>query len=118
MKQRVLKAALITACAGIIAGACSMMQDQLTMDNLKDAAIMASGTRYDRPTINGVRVDWCLDYATDCGDKAADRFCQSKGHARSLKWETEDGGGRTIIISDSEICRGGHCTAFKYVICK
>ncbi|HON78359.1 MAG TPA: hypothetical protein PK544_07705 [Spirochaetota bacterium] len=118
MRKSLFFAIMATVAAGIIAGACSMVQEQLNMENLKDAAIMASGTRYDRPMINGIRLDWCRDYATDCGDKAADIFCQSKGHSRSLKWETEDGGGRTIIISDNEICRGSHCTAFKYVICK
>ena len=32
------------------------------------------------PLYNGLAVDWCMDFATDCGKPAADYFCTLQGY--------------------------------------
>jgi len=42
---------------------------------------------YSNPTLNGIRVDWCLgDSLRGCGKPAADAWCRSRGHASSASF--------------------------------
>ncbi|MCB1406016.1 MAG: hypothetical protein KDK01_07065 [Rhodobacteraceae bacterium] len=54
---------------------------------------------------NGERVDGCLHYGRDCGQDAADRFCQVMGYIYAV-----DGAyshvmtSRTLVLGDNRIC--------------
>lgn len=69
------------------------------------------------PTINGIRVDRCWHFATECDEPAATAWCRSKGlsHAINWKWEYTD----TIGQSDGRRCPvPGACGGFSIIVCK
>ncbi len=72
------------------------------------------------PRYGGYRLDWCREWASNCGKPAADEFCRRKGFARAKVWKMDpDIGDRTPtrIITSGEICSSGSCDGFKYITC-
>ena len=72
------------------------------------------------PTINGHRLDWCRQWATDCGEGAANSFCRSKGYSRAKSWEIDSDIGQhspTYVIETGQICNESSCDGFKYIEC-
>jgi len=68
---------------------------------------------------NGERVDGCLHYGRDCGQDAADRFCQMMGYIYAV-----DGGfstvvaDRSLVLGDNRICdRRNGCGQLINVTC-
>ena len=75
-----------------------------------------------KPTIDGYRVDWCREWASNCGRAAADRFCQKIGHRRATsKFSMDrDIGNRspTMVINSGQICNTKGCDGFKSIQCE
>jgi hypothetical protein len=70
------------------------------------------------PTINGIRVDRCWHFATECDEPAATAWCRSKGltHAVQWKWEYLS---NTIGQSDGRTCPiSGACGGFSLIVCE
>lgn len=68
----------------------------LTISTLSAGNALAS-TVYWTPRINGLEVDRCINsyrYPDGCSqgatERAADRFCQGKGHDSASSWEWQD----------------------------
>ncbi len=69
------------------------------------------------PMINGMRVDWCLSWGTDCGQAAADYYCQKEGYARAETWHMEKVE-PTFMMGDGKTCSGkGRCDGFSFIRC-
>lgn len=77
--------------------------------------------RFDFPTIDGYRLDWCLRWATACGKGAADAFCRKKDPTwHAAKWEGDWKIGKrtpTKVIETGQICDQEFCDGFKYIQC-
>jgi hypothetical protein len=71
---------------------------------------------FDTPQVNGVALDWCVTWGTDCGEVAAHRFCQLQGYGRSIGYLTYTPG-RTAVPGDGRICEGNSCGGFLRVEC-
>ena len=72
---------------------------------------------FQNPTINGVRVDWCMTSSLGmCGEVAATAWCRSQGlsHATSFKWAVAP---PTYRQGERNICNG-YCGGFTEVICQ
>ena len=67
---------------------------------------------------NNPRIDWCLNWATNCGKPAADAFCKSRGFQRATSFETRLTGGPTWVAGDRRICQLPECTALNAVMCE
>jgi hypothetical protein len=72
-------------------------------------------TRYEFPRVRGELVDWCVTWATNCGQPGADQFCRTQGHDRAIAWERYPGQ-RTLVLGDNRICPAG-CDALRDVVC-
>lgn len=75
------------------------------------------GTLIAIPRVNGIEVDWCASFATQCGQPAADQFCRVSGLGQALgwRWVYTD---RTIFPSDGRLCEvQGKCGALRDVRC-
>jgi hypothetical protein len=85
------------------------------------SATALAGTEYktiNQPKWKGHLLDWCLTWATDCGQLAADKFCQSSGFDASKtfsKWE--DTGQSTRLIGSNQVCDEPTCDSFKAIQC-
>jgi hypothetical protein len=75
---------------------------------------------YKQPKINGVHLDWCLNWGTDCGKPAADAFCETKtaGLSGSKSFEIwENLGRQTKVFNSGQICDDPSCDSFKFIEC-
>ncbi|MBY6199900.1 hypothetical protein KUV65_00865 [Maritalea mobilis] len=75
----------------------------------------SNAVRFDYPRVNGELVDWCVTWATNCGQGGADNFCRSQGFSRAASWERYPGQ-RTLVLGDNRIYPGG-CDALRNVVC-
>lgn len=76
---------------------------------------------FETPTINGVRLDWCKHFASQCGAPAADLFCQQNGYTRATRFVIDPGIGAfgipTVIFGDGRLCRAPICSGFRAITC-
>lgn len=76
------------------------------------------------PLLDGLRLDGCLYWASQCGKPAADRFCitRQKGYKGAATWDIELYVPRTKVIGDGRICETGknnpNCGAFTFIECR
>lgn len=69
------------------------------------------------PKVKGVRIDWCLNWAKDCGKPAADHFCQMQGHAEAASFAKQAGAGPTRVLGTSQLCDDKSCDGFQSITC-
>lgn len=70
----------------------------------------------------GPRIDWCLNWGTDCGEEAADAFCRRQGYARAVEGGFKKDPGVstvTLVQGSGRTCDGRdrHCDSFKRIKC-
>jgi hypothetical protein len=87
--------------------------DSDTQDDDDDGTV-----RFSAPTLDGIRLDACLTWNTDCGQPAADAFCRSKGYSHAASYEAPDmAPNKTKIIGSGQLCEGDFCGSFVYIDC-
>ena len=81
----------------------------------------AAEQTFAKPKQGALRVDWCLHWSVDCGQPAADRFCQSKGYVNSTDFTQAPGIGLaapTIVQGTGQVCNQAFCAGFDYITCQ
>jgi hypothetical protein len=76
---------------------------------------------YVKPKFNGKRLDLCVDWGVGCGAPAADKFCESKGWAKSGGHIVANNIGAyspTRLIGTGAICDQEFCDGFKTIKCE
>jgi hypothetical protein len=71
---------------------------------------------FNAPQANGMAVDNCATWATDCGWGGAHQYCRTQGYAAAKSWSLYNPG-RTWVIGSQRMCEGGGCVGFSQVIC-
>jgi len=71
---------------------------------------------FEFPRAGGAIVDWCANWAHDCGWGGAHQFCHSKGFDRALSFDIFHPG-RTYVIGSNQYCDGDVCRGFRFVRC-
>ena len=84
----------------------------------------AASVRHMRPEIyiqgqGSVRLDWCREWASNCGPAAAEAFCRelSPDQPYAADFEMAPDIGRTAIISSRQICTAPSCDGFVHITC-
>ncbi len=80
----------------------------------------ADEVTFNKPKIGAYRLDWCYKWGTQCGDVAADKFCQQKGFDGSTSFsEAKDIGGTTPtrVMGTGQVCADDTCDGFKFISC-
>ncbi|WP_419909494.1 hypothetical protein [Hoeflea sp.] len=84
-------------------------------------AAQETSRTFETPSINGVRVDWCKHFASECGAPAADLFCQQQGYKRATQFAIDPAIGAfgipTVIFGDGQLCRSPICSGFRAITC-
>jgi len=96
--------------------------DQGSCDGFSQITCFKPGAvAFNNPKYNGNRVDWCLNWATGCGQQAADAFCQWKGLSHAVNFtEAPDIGASTPtrLMGTGAICDQGFCDGFAKITCE
>ena len=75
---------------------------------------------FNKPKIQGNRLDWCYKWATGCGSMAANAYCQTKGYATATGFAMAADIGAsqpTRLIGTGAVCDQQFCDGFKFVTC-
>jgi len=76
--------------------------------------------RYSHPTYQGYRLDWCLQWAAQCGEPAATAWCRLNNFDRADSWRQAPDIGRTMptkVVQGGEICDKPFCDGFAEITC-
>jgi len=75
---------------------------------------------FEPPLVDGKRVDLCLHWGSDCGQPAADAFCQKSGFSKAAEFkEAYDIGAQspTLVLGDGKLCAEAYCDGFAMIRC-
>lgn len=84
-------------------------------------AASAEEVTFNKPKNGSYRMDWCYKWAVQCGEVAADKFCQKKGFdGASVFAKANDIGasGPTRTLGTGQVCDDPSCDGFKYITCE
>lgn len=85
------------------------------------AAAQEATRTFERPMINGVRLDWCRFFGSECGEPAAELFCQQKGYTRAVRFSIDPrigaAGLPTVVFGEGRLCRADACSGFEAITC-
>jgi hypothetical protein len=76
---------------------------------------------YFKPRWFDDRLDWCLNWASDCGQPAADNFCKRRRFTGAAAFEADPKIGRTErtrVSGTNQVCNEESCTGFKFITCR
>lgn len=75
---------------------------------------------FEKPRYAGRRLDYCLNWARDCGQEAATVFCRVKGYARASSFDRASNIGAdsdTWVLGDRRVCDEDLCDGFTAIQC-
>lgn len=84
-------------------------------------AALAIEKTFPKPKHGANRLDWCLNWGTDCGKPVANAFCKAKGYEKAKAFGiAKDIGAATPtrLISTGAVCDEPHCDGFTYITCE
>lgn len=113
--------ALMAAGLFIHSSADAKARSRLPVANRRDAAEAEGKNTFRFPTIDGYRLDFCLNFGNECGKPAADEFCKRQKFDESVLFENETVGTRGIrtrVIGTGQICDMPDCSAFTLIRCR
>jgi hypothetical protein len=73
---------------------------------------------YANPTYGNRRLDWCLNWAVDCGKPAADKFCVANGFVQATIFSIDSDIGNTRLMGTGAVCDQAFCDGFKHIRCQ
>jgi len=81
---------------------------------------IASDQVFANPEWDGHRLDFCREWGTNCGQPAADAFCQAHGFSGALHAaaDRDPGYSSTRVISSGQVCDQPFCRGFQQIICR
>jgi hypothetical protein len=74
--------------------------------------------KYANPMVGKRRLDWCLDWATNCGKPAADFYCKSQGQTTAVDFKIAENIFKTRLLKSGQKCTDPECDGFKYITCE
>lgn len=76
---------------------------------------------FEAPMNGDLRLDYCFEFGTHCGQEPATEWCKMKGFTRAVEFPSENVGGKgenTRLIGPQAVCQGTFCTSFRYIVCE
>jgi hypothetical protein len=73
----------------------------------------------DKPRVGDIRLDWCREWAQNCGKAAADEYCRLQGFAESVAFAKASRVGEpTRVIGTGQACNNSSCDSFTSIACR
>jgi hypothetical protein len=79
-----------------------------------------SVSTFQAPTLDGLRLDACVQWAARCGEEAASAWCKLQGYERAIDYPLENVGERgvsTKLIGTRQVCSEKFCASFAQITC-
>lgn len=67
----------------------------------------------------GVRLDFCAQWARNCGQTAADMYCRRNGYEKAVRFQGEPARPTRVLggCGSKRICDMPGCTGFQFITC-
>ncbi len=75
------------------------------------------GVKFPDPLVDGVPLDYCLQWGRDCGRPAADAWCRAQGFAAASAFEVRLQSPPTRVLATGQVCDEVHCDRMAAVTC-
>ena len=99
-------------------GKAPVVQTDTTTQAGPNGAVSYSLPSVALPGGNRILLDACRDWATNCGEPAADAFCKSVGKAKATEFTLKPNARLTVVLSSKKVCNGATgCTGFAKIAC-
>ena len=87
-------------------------------DRIVRVACQESIAVFNEPQISGYGLDYCREWAQNCGKPAADAYCQSRGFNQAVDFSVVNDNQKTRIINGGQVCDADFCDRISKVVCK
>jgi tetratricopeptide (TPR) repeat protein len=83
------------------------------------SAEASSVVKIEQPRLGNLRLDWCREWAQQCGKAAADEFCRRQGFAEAASFaKAANVGEPTRVIGSGQVCNQPSCAGFAAISCR
>ena len=86
-------------------------------DRISEVTCKEAAVRFVDPKIGGYGLDYCREWATNCGWPAAHAFCSSKGLPKAVDFRWIKDNQKTRIINGGQVCDAPQCDRISTVVC-
>jgi len=86
-------------------------------DRISEVTCKETTVRFVDPKIGGYGLDYCREWATNCGWPAAHAFCNSKGLPKATDFRWIKDNQKTRIINGGQVCDAPQCDRISTVVC-
>ena len=77
----------------------------------------AASDEFENPQVDGTALDYCREWAGNCGKPAADAWCQSKGYSQAIDYRVKNDTPPTRIVTSKQLCNDSGCDRIVWVRC-
>jgi hypothetical protein len=70
-----------------------------------------------QPMLDGIALDICQQWGTECGKPAADAFCRQQGMAESIEHKVRNDAPPTRVIGSGKVCSEATCDRIDWLRC-
>lgn len=74
--------------------------------------------RFNNPMAGGYGLDYCREWAKNCGLPAATAYCQLKGYNQAINYRWVQNNQKTRVINGGQVCDAEFCDRIVMVDCK
>ena len=86
-------------------------------DRISTVTCREATVTFANPQIGGYGLDYCREWAKDCGWPAAHAFCVVKGHPKAVDFKWVKDNQKTRIINGGQVCDAAFCDRISKVVC-
>ncbi len=87
-------------------------------DRITQVVCQPRARTFINPLVGGYGLDYCREWASNCGMPAAKSFCRSKGYSRAIDFHYLKDNQKTRVINGGQVCDALYCDRIDKVVCQ